>query len=204
MIAFFFTMPMSRIRPMSARDAGGIGPRDDERERGAHASRGQRRAEIVKGCTTLFVEDAEHDVHRRERRQQQPGFARERCPERLRGALKAAVHRRRACRCRERTCSMALTASPSDAPGSRLNESVMAGNCPWWFTARGAPQRPKPASAESGTGRARAAGHVDGLERLRMLPVFGRDLHHHVILIDPRIHRGHLPLPKRVVQHVID
>ena len=31
-----------------------------------------------------------------------------------------------------------LTASPSDTPGARLNESVTTGNCPWWFTASGA------------------------------------------------------------------
>ena len=27
--------------------------------------------------------------------------------------------------------AMASTASPSDAPGARLNDSVTAGNCPW-------------------------------------------------------------------------
>src|SRR5215472_13850766 len=33
---------------------------------------------------------------------------------------------------------MALTASPSDAPGARLNEMVAAGNWPWWLMVRGA------------------------------------------------------------------
>src|SRR5215469_17152542 len=32
---------------------------------------------------------------------------------------------------------MALTASPSDAPGARLNEMVAAGNWPWWLMVRG-------------------------------------------------------------------
>ncbi len=31
-----------------------------------------------------------------------------------------------------------MTASPSDAPGARLNEIVTTGNCPWWLTASGA------------------------------------------------------------------
>src|SRR3954468_12484252 len=29
---------------------------------------------------------------------------------------------------------MRLTASPSEVPGVRLNDSVTAGNCPWWLT----------------------------------------------------------------------
>src|ERR1017187_9854732 len=35
-------------------------------------------------------------------------------------------------------CWMAFVASPREAPGARLNESVTTGNCPWWLTARGA------------------------------------------------------------------
>src|SRR5215469_2109955 len=31
----------------------------------------------------------------------------------------------------------ALTASPNDALGARLNESVITGNWPWWFTVMG-------------------------------------------------------------------
>ena len=46
--------------------------------------------------------------------------------------------------------------------------------------------------------------HVDILQRIRALAEHRIDLHHHVILVDPRIHRGHLPLPKRVVKHVVD
>ena len=36
-----------------------------------------------------------------------------------------------------RVCWMAFTASPREAPGARLKETVAVGNCPWWFTARG-------------------------------------------------------------------
>ncbi len=31
---------------------------------------------------------------------------------------------------------IALTASPSATPGARLNDSVTAGNCPWWLIDR--------------------------------------------------------------------
>ena len=31
----------------------------------------------------------------------------------------------------------AFTASPSEAPGARLKESVTTGNWPWWFTVMG-------------------------------------------------------------------
>src|SRR5947199_907669 len=33
--------------------------------------------------------------------------------------------------------SIALTASPSDTPGARLNDTVTAENCPWRLTASG-------------------------------------------------------------------
>src|ERR1022692_4207701 len=36
------------------------------------------------------------------------------------------------------TLFTALTASPSEASGARLNESVTTGNWPWWFTVIGA------------------------------------------------------------------
>ena len=32
----------------------------------------------------------------------------------------------------------AFTASPRETPGARLKDTVAVGNCPWWFTARGA------------------------------------------------------------------
>ena len=32
---------------------------------------------------------------------------------------------------------MAFTASPREAPGARLKDTVAVGNWPWWFTARG-------------------------------------------------------------------
>ena len=35
-------------------------------------------------------------------------------------------------------CSTARTASPSDVPGDRLNDSVTAGNCAWWLMVSGA------------------------------------------------------------------
>ncbi len=35
------------------------------------------------------------------------------------------------------TLFTALTASPREAPGARLKESVTTGNWPWWFTVMG-------------------------------------------------------------------
>ena len=37
-----------------------------------------------------------------------------------------------------RTAFTAFTASPSEAPGARLNDTVTTGNCPWWLIASGA------------------------------------------------------------------
>ena len=36
------------------------------------------------------------------------------------------------------TVWIAFTAAPSDAPGSRLKETVVAGNCPMWLMRMGA------------------------------------------------------------------
>src|SRR6202041_3697684 len=47
---------------------------------------------------------------------------------------------------------MARVASPREAPGARLNESVTTGNCPWWLTARGALVVCDRTKVESGTG----------------------------------------------------
>src|SRR5271154_4503062 len=47
---------------------------------------------------------------------------------------------------------MARVASPREAPGARLNESVTTGNCPWWLTARGAFVDCIRTKVESGTG----------------------------------------------------
>src|SRR5271166_6372468 len=49
-------------------------------------------------------------------------------------------------------CWIALVASPKEAPGARLNESVTTGNCPWWLTARVALLDCIFMKVESGTG----------------------------------------------------
>src|ERR1700733_6120913 len=47
---------------------------------------------------------------------------------------------------------MARVASPREAPGARLNESVTTGNCPWGLTARDALPDCIRTKVESGTG----------------------------------------------------
>ena len=168
----------------------------------ADAGRRQRRQDRQRMHDAL-VEDAEHDVHRRERRQQQPGFARERCLERLRGALKAAVHgrghadvasglldgvdgiaERRARQQVERERDgRKLRLVVHGQSGARVGRNV--------------------ASVETAPA-CRAVGHVDGLERLRMLPVFGRDFHHHPVLVQALVHRRDLTLAEGVVEGIVD
>src|SRR5450755_4877599 len=55
---------------------------------------------------------------------------------------------KRICNC---VCSISLVASPSAAPGARLNDIVTAGNCPWWATASDVLVGPKCANADKGT-----------------------------------------------------
>src|ERR1700679_1117393 len=47
--------------------------------------------------------------------------------------------------------SIALVASPRDAFGARVNDSVTTGNCPWWLTDSGAVLDSKCVKALSGT-----------------------------------------------------
>ena len=49
------------------------------------------------------------------------------------------------------TLWIAVTASPSDLPGARLNEIVIAGNCPWWLIDREVVDDPSFVKALSGT-----------------------------------------------------
>src|SRR5579872_2233313 len=46
--------------------------------------------------------------------------------------------------------------------------------------------------------------HVNHAQELRILPVTGRGLHNHVVLVEWRIHGGHLALPECVVERVVD
>jgi membrane-associated PAP2 superfamily phosphatase len=46
---------------------------------------------------------------------------------------------------------IAVTACPSATPGARLNDSVVAGSCPWWLIDSGVGEIPKVAMLESGT-----------------------------------------------------
>ena len=48
--------------------------------------------------------------------------------------------------------SIARTASPSEAPGARLKDTVTTGNCPWWLTESGVLDVWTRVKAPSGTG----------------------------------------------------
>ena len=93
MIAFFLTMPMSRITPISAM-IDEFRLNEQQRKQRAHARRRQRRQDRERMHLAL-VQHAEHDVDREYRREDQPRLAVERRLERARGALEAAVQRRR-------------------------------------------------------------------------------------------------------------
>src|SRR5207245_10037551 len=49
------------------------------------------------------------------------------------------------------TRSMAVTAAPSETPGARLNDTVTAGNWPWWLIASAVARSSIAAMVESGT-----------------------------------------------------
>src|SRR6218665_224045 len=129
-------------------------------------------------------------------------------------------------------CAMASRAWPSDMPGSRLNEMVVASSPSWWLTEVGAacsntramaPCRTMVAAAEPITsppqppptprvgGRAwhcvcpcGAARHLHASQRCRPLPVLGCPFHDHGVLVEIAINRGHGALSKGVVQGTVD
>ena len=87
MMAFFFTMPISRMMPISAMTLE-IEMKQLQGQNGAHAGRGQR-GENRERMDVTFVEHAEDDVDGDDGGQQQPGFVGERVAEGRGGALKA-------------------------------------------------------------------------------------------------------------------
>ena len=60
MMAFFFTMPISRMMPISAMTLNSVWQKQQRQDR-ADAGRGQR-GENGDGMDVAFVENAEHDV----------------------------------------------------------------------------------------------------------------------------------------------
>ena len=126
MMPFFLTMPISRMMPIM-RDHRQIGVRDHQHQQRADAGRGQRGQDGQRQDVAL-VQDAEDDVDGDQRRRDQIGLARQRGLERLRGALERALQRERRAELRCGSCRSPSTASPSAAPGARLNEIVTAGN----------------------------------------------------------------------------
>ena len=84
MIAFFFTMPMSRMMPMSATMLSSV-PEEHQREQRAHA-RGGQGGEDGERVDVALVEHAQHDVDREQRGEDQQRLAGQRLLEGLRGA----------------------------------------------------------------------------------------------------------------------
>jgi hypothetical protein len=93
MIAFFFTMPISRMMPISATTPSSV-PADHQRQNRADARRRQRR-ENRDRMDVAFVKHAEHDVDRDDRRENQQRLVRQRRLERLRRALERSLHAQR-------------------------------------------------------------------------------------------------------------
>ena len=125
MIAFFLTMPISRMMPISAITLRSV-PAEQQRQQRADAGRGQRR-ENRDRMDVAFVQHAEHDVDGDERGENQQRLVGQRCLKRLRPCLESSPECWPASRSRASPVSIAFTASPSETPGARLNDSVIDG-----------------------------------------------------------------------------
>ena len=135
MMAFFFTMPISRMMPISAMMLKSVSA-DQQRQQRADARRGQRGKDRDRVDVAL-VEHSQHDVDRDQRGQDQQRLVGQREP-----GTPAAVPWNAAWMLAGIPSSflrvlMAFTASPSEAPGARLKDMVTTGNWPWWLIAMG-------------------------------------------------------------------
>ena len=101
-----------------------------QRQQGAYAGRRQG-GQDRDGVNVAFVQDPEHDVDSDESGQDQHRLVRQRGLERFGGSLKLRLECSAGIPISCLTRFTAFTASPSDAPGARLNERVTTGNWPW-------------------------------------------------------------------------
>ena len=128
MMAFFFTMPISRMTPISAMMLKSVW-------NAIKASRAPTPADgkvdrIVSGMDVALVEHPEHDVDRDQRRQNEEGLVVERILEGLRRALEGAADGGGHADPVHGGVDVA-TAVLSDTLGGRLNEMVLATSSPW-------------------------------------------------------------------------
>ena len=182
MIAFFFTMPISRITPISAMIVNSV-PNSDQREQRADARRGQRREDRERVHQAL-VEHAEHDVDGEERGEDQPAAGSAATLERARRALERAVDRRRHADARHASPAPRRSPRESDTPSAQVERDRSRRRT----GPGGSPRAARWSSRSARSPRAAPARfvgreHVDVLQRLRALPVLRRRLHHDAVLV---------------------
>ena len=183
---------------------------EHQREQRADAGRRQRRQDRDRMDVAL-VEHAEHDVHRDDRGEDQQQLVGERRAERQRRALEARSARWPAGRARCCAVSIASTASPSEAPGARLNEIVAAGNWPRWLIderrrARSTTLRDRATAAPAACGwpGARSTARRCSSSAAEPALELGLDLEDHAVLVRLREDRRDQALAERVVERVVD
>ena len=184
------------------RDQAQLAAAEDQREQRADPGRGQGREDGQRVHVAL-VEDAEDDVHRQQRQEDQPGHLVLRVLHRAGVALEAGLHVHRDVQRLQglhdglagRADLRARRQVEGQRGGGELALVVDLQRCPARFVV-----------AERGQRHALAvvADHLDLAEDLRALLVLLVDLHHHPVLVQ-RVEDGrHLALAERVVEHRVD
>ena len=184
------------------RDHAEFRPGNQQGENGAGSRRRQRR-ENRDGMDVAFVKDAEDDVHRDNRRENEPGLVRQRGKERLRRSLKRRLHAQRQVqfplrafdglrRFAERHAGREI-----ERNGHRRKLALMIHR-----------QR-RDAGFKMGerAQRHRAAGrraHVDVIQLRRIALKIRQRFQNDVILVQLGEEGGNLPLAERVVERVVN
>ena len=120
MMAFFLTMPIKRMMPMSAMMLNSV-LAQQQSENGADSS-GRQRGKNGDRVNEAFVQDAENDVDGDQSGENQDGFIAERFAERPRQCLETWLECWAGRPTSDLARLMALTASPSEASGARLKD----------------------------------------------------------------------------------
>ena len=173
-----------------------------QRQQRAHARRGQR-GKNGDGVDVAFVEDAEHEIDRRQSRGNQVGLAAERILIGLRGAGEHGLDGGRKADLAGRLSDGLDGIAQRDAglqverDGDRREQALVVHR---------ERRDGRTVMGDGAQGNLLAAGraHIDVAQGLRVLPVPRGGLHHHVILVQRLVHGRDLALAEGVVQRVVD
>ena len=171
MMAFFFTMPISRMMPIKPDDVE-LHVEEQQRQEGARARRGQSR-ENRDGMNVALIQHPQHDVDRQQRRQDQDRLRRERILEGRRGSLEAAMDAAPACRISISACIDGARRRTQVSTGRQVERDGHRRELSLVIDRQRRVRRLEMREGRQRHLRSAAGDHVDALQRIRRQLVLG-------------------------------